>query len=58
MTKDEMVEVLKANGYPAENENGVVYIRKALTEKEVKDVIGLMRREKYRESYGYRVKRS
>lgn len=54
MTKDEMVKILKEHGYPAENIDGVVYIHKALTKKEVKDVTSLMRKAGYRESRGWR----
>lgn len=58
MTKDEMVGILKEAGYPAEVTYGVVYIHKALTKKEVKDVQSLLRKAGYRESYGYKLKPS
>ena len=56
MTKDEMVEILKLHGYPAENVDDVVYVRKALSRQEVRDVTAIMRREGYSESYGWKLK--
>ena len=54
MTKDEMVDVLKKHGYPAENVDGVVYVRKALSKQEVRDVKHIIRKAGYQESYGFR----
>ena len=54
MSKDEMVEILKEHGYPAENVDGVVYVRKALSKKEVRDVQRILRKAGYNQSYGYR----
>ena len=57
MDKDTMVAILKENNYPAENVDGVVYVYKALTREEVRDVIELMRKAQYNESSGFKVKR-
>lgn len=55
MTKSEFAEYLTDNGYPAENENGVVMIskEKPLTKTDIKTVQGLMKEAGYKASYGY-----
>ena len=54
MTKEEFVEVLKKEGFPAIIKDGVVYVDKALTQEEVSTLHEVIRREKYCESYGFR----
>ena len=55
MTKTEFAAYLTEHGYPAENENGVVMVRKekSLTKKELQDVKAMMRDAGYNASYGY-----
>lgn len=55
MTKTEFAAYLTEHGYPAENENGVVMVRKEkpLTKKELQDVKAMMRDAGYNASYGY-----
>ena len=59
MSKDEMVQHLKDNGYRAENENGVVMIRvdTALTAKEINELHKLIRDAGYDSSYGWSVRK-
>lgn len=59
MTKDEFARHLTNNGYPAENENGVVKISqdKPLSNLEIKDIHRLMKSAGYNSSYGYNCKR-
>ena len=54
MTKEEFVEVLKKEGFPAIIKDGVVYIDKALTREEVSAFREVIQREHYCESYGFR----
>lgn len=56
MTKTEFAAYLTERGYPAENENGVVMIRKdkPLTKKELQEVKAMMRDAGYNASYGYK----
>ena len=56
MTKTEFAAYLTERGYPAENENGVVMIRKEkpLTKKELQEVKAMMREAGYNASYGYK----
>ena len=55
MTKDEFAKYLTKNGYPAENDGGVVRItkEKPLTKADVKAVHNMMRETGYSASYGY-----
>lgn len=55
MTKTEFAAYLTEKGYPAEDENGVVMIRKGtpLTKKERKEVQEIMAEAGYNASYGY-----
>lgn len=57
MTKEEFAAYLTGRGYPAENENGVVMIRKGkpLSKQELKDIHNIMRESKYNASYGFTV---
>lgn len=54
MTKEEFVEVLKKEGFPAVIKDGVVYVDKPLTQEEVNAFRESIRRENYCESYGFR----
>ena len=56
MTKTEFAAYLTERGYPTENENGVVMIRKdkPLTKKELQEVKAMMRDAGYNASYGYK----
>ena len=56
MTKTEFAAYLTERGYPAENENGVVMIRKdkPLTKNELQEVKAMMRDAGYNASYGYK----
>ena len=54
MTKEELIDVLKKEGFPAIIKDGIVYIDKALTLEEVHTFNEILRREKYCESYGFR----
>ena len=56
MTKTEFAAYLTERGYPAENENGVIMIRKdkPLTKKELQEVKAMMRDAGYNASYGYK----
>ena len=56
MDKDEMVRVLQENGYPAENVDGVVYVRKPLTRAEVKDLTALFKKYGYNSSHGHQLR--
>lgn len=51
-----MAEYLTKNGYPAANEDGVVRIQMALTKKDVKNVVAMMKELQYESSYGFRRK--
>lgn len=55
MTKEEFAAYLTGQGYPAENENGVVRISKdrPLTKEDVKAVHVMMKEAGYNASYGY-----
>ena len=55
MTKTEFAAYLTEHEYPAENENGVVMIRKdkPLTKADLKAVRDMMREVGYNASYGY-----
>ena len=55
MTKDEFAAYLTEKGYPAENDGGVVRIRRErpLTKTDVKTVQSMMRDAGYNASYGY-----
>ena len=55
MSKDEFAAYLTERGFPAENNGGVVEIRKErpLTKKELKEVKGHVKEAGYRGSYGY-----
>lgn len=55
MTKEEFAAYLTERGYPAENDSGVVMIRKdkPLTKKELKEIKEIMRDVGYNASYGY-----
>lgn len=55
MTKTEFAAYLTEHGYPAENENGVVMIRKdkPLTKTDLKAVRDMIREAGYNASYGY-----
>ena len=55
MTKTEFAAYLTRKGYPAEDENGVVMIRKEkpLTKEEVKTIKTIMHEAGYNASYGY-----
>ena len=55
MAKTEFAAYLTERGYPAENENGVVMIRKdkPLTKADLKAVRDMMREVGYNASYGH-----
>lgn len=55
MTKEQFASYLTERGYPAENENGVVMIKKEkqITKKELQEVKTMMRDAGYDASYGY-----
>lgn len=55
MTKDEFAAYLTQNGYPAENDGGVVRISRdrPLSKSDVKTVNGMMKETGYNASYGY-----
>lgn len=55
MTKEEFAAHLTRQGYPAENENGVVRISKdrPLTKEDIKAVRVMMKEAGYNASYGY-----
>jgi len=55
MTKTEFAAYLTERGYPAENENGVVMIRKdkPLTKADLKAVRDMMHEAGYNASYGH-----
>ena len=56
VTKEECAAYLTERGYPAENDNGVVMIRKEkpITKKELQQVKAMMRDAGYNASYGYK----
>lgn len=57
VTKTEFAAYLTENGFPAENENGVVMISKTnpLTKLDVKTVRDMVQKAGYNASYGYTV---
>lgn len=57
MTKEQFASYLTERGYPAENENGVVMIRKEkpLAKKELQEVKAMIREAGYTASYGYKL---
>ena len=56
MNKEEMAKILNDNGFPADVENGVLYVHKALTAAEVRQLNALYRQYGYNESHGHRLK--
>ena len=55
MTKDELVIYLTERGYPAENESGVVMVKKPLSKEDKKAVDAMVKEAGYAASYGYRL---
>lgn len=56
MTKEEMAAVLRKEGYPAEVVDGVLYIRKALSAKEIREMKTILNKAGYSSSYGFKRK--